>query len=97
MDVFLEQNCSNLIDAIKECEYPFEDIKQEPIYCVLGFYTPKRVEIFAEQYGKEIDAAIKFADEYDVDISEFDLSTPEKKVGFALMYLTTQLESDYTD
>ena len=97
MDIFLEQNCPNLIEHIKESEYPFEDIVREPLYCVLGFYTPKLVEIFAEQYCKEIDAAIEFADEYDVDISKFDLSTPEKKVGFALMYLTTQLESDYTD
>lgn len=85
-----------MIDSIKECGYTFEDVRQDPLYCLFG-WNVKGPEIFAEQYGKEIDAAIEFANEYDVDISECDLSTMEKKVSFAIMYMATQLESDYTD
>lgn len=96
MDIFLEQNCSNLIDEIKECGYTFDDVIKDPLYCIFGWYA-KGVDIFAKQYGKEIDAAIKFANDYDVDINEFDLSTNEKKVKFAISYLALQLQNDYPD
>ena len=96
MDIFLEENCSHLIEAIKECGYTFEDVKQDPLYCLFGC-NAKGPETFAKQYGKEIEAAIEFADEYAVDVNEFDLSTTEKKVGFALMYIATELESDCQD
>lgn len=96
MDIFLEQNCSNLIDEIKECGYTFDDVIKDPLYCIFGWYT-KGVEISAKHYGKEIDAAIKFANDYDVDINEFDLSTNEKKVKFAFSYLALQLQNDYPD
>ena len=93
MDVFLEENCPHLIDAIKECGYTFEDVKQDPLYCSFG-WNADGPETFANQYGKEIEAAIKFADDYVVDITEFDLSTIEKKVGFALMYMATELATE---
>ena len=93
MDVFLEQNCSNLIDEIKECGYTFEDVIKDPLYCLFG-WNAKGPENFAKQYGKEIEAAIEFASNYVVDISEFDLSTTDKKVGFALMYMATELATE---
>lgn len=93
MDIFLEENCSHLIEAIKECGYTFEDVAQDPLYCLFG-WNAKGPESFAKQYGKEIEAAIEFASNYAVDINEFDLSTIEKKVRFAIMYMATELESD---
>lgn len=95
MDIFLEENCPNLIEVIKECGYTFEDVSKNPLYCVFGLYG--RPELFAEKYGKEIEAAIEFANDYAVDINEFDLSTTKKKVRFALMYIATELESDCQD
>lgn len=95
MDIFLERNCSHIIKRIKECGYPFENVIREPLYCLFGC-SSDGVEIFAEQYGKEIDAAIEFADEYDIDVSELGLSTPEKKASFAIMYIATELQTDYS-
>ena len=95
MDIFLEENCPRLIEVIKECGYTFEDVSKDPLFCVFGLFG--RPELFAEKYGKEIEAAIEFADEYAVDINEFDLSTTDKKVGFALMYIASELESDCQD
>ena len=51
MDIFLEENCPNLIEVIKECGYIFEDVVRDPLYCVFGLYG--RPELFAEKYGKE--------------------------------------------
>ena len=96
MDIFLEEKCPNLINAIKECGYTFEDVKQDPLYCIFGWYT-NGPENFAKEYGKEIEAAIEFANDYAVDINEFDLSTTKKKVRFALMYIATELELDCQD
>ena len=96
MDIFLEQNCSNLIDTIKESGYTLDDVIKDPLYCIFG-WNAEGIENFAKQYGKEIDAVIKFANDYDVDINEFDLSTNEKKVKFAISYLALQLQNDYPD
>ena len=95
MDIFLEENCPHLIESIKHSGNSFEDVIQDPLYCIFG-WNAKGPENYSKQYGKEIDAVLEFADEYDVDISEFDLSTIEKKVSFALMYIATELQSDYS-
>lgn len=92
MDVFLEENCPHLIEVIKECGYTFEDVSKDPLFCVFGLGG--RPELFAEKYGKQIEAAIEFADKYDVDVNEFDLSTTKKKVRFALMYIAIKLQDD---
>lgn len=93
MDIFLEENCPNLIEVIKECGYTFEDVIKDPLYCFFG-RNAKGPENFAKQYGKEIEAAIEFASNYVVDVSKFDLSTTDKKVGFALMYMATELATE---
>lgn len=95
MDLYLEDNCQHLIEAIKNSGCPLDDVARVPLDCVFGSHN-KGLEAFAEKYNKEIEAVIKFADDYDVDINEFDLSTTEKKVGFALMYMATEIKLDYS-
>lgn len=93
MDVFLEKNCPNLIYRISNSGYTFDDIIEDPLYCIFGSpYSLEDVENFAKQNDKEIETVIKFVEDYDIDvIKEFDLSSTCKKLIFAIRYLTTEL------
>ena len=93
MDAFLEKNCPNLISVLRNSGHTYEDIIENPSYCIFGpFYSSEEVENFAKKYDKEIETIIKFVEDYDIDvIKEFDLSSTCKKLIFAIRYLTTEL------
>lgn len=95
MDVFLEENCPNLLEAIKDCGYTPEDVERDPFYCVLGCCSEKTFDNFVKENHEEIEAAIQFAYMWEIDPKEWDLSTDEKRAGFALVYLAVELESDF--
>ena len=94
MDVFLEEKCPNLLELIKECGYIPEDVARDPFYCVLGLCSDEYFHKFVKQNHDEIEAAIQFASEWAIDPKECDLSSDEKRVKFAIMYLATELESE---
>ena len=93
MDAFLEKNCPSLISVLRNSGHTYEDIIENPSYCIFGpFYSSEEVENFAKKYDKEIETIIKFVEDYDIDvIKEFDLSSTCKKLIFAIRYLTTEL------
>lgn len=97
MDIYLEQNCPNLLEAIKESNYPLEDVEREPFSCILGCCTQITFDNFVKGNHDEIEAAIQFASMWVIDPNEWDLSTDEKRAGFALMYLAVELEGDVED
>lgn len=94
MDIYLEQNCPNLLEAIKDCGYTPEDVVLDPFYCVLGLCSERTYNNFVNEYHDEIEAAIEFASTWDIDPKEWDLSTTVKRVEFALMYLAMELENE---
>ena len=94
MDVFLEEKCPNLLELIKECGYIPEDVARDPFYCVLGLCSDEYFHTFVKQNHDEIEAAIQFASEWAIDPQECDLSSDEKRVKFALMYLAVELEEE---
>ena len=94
MDIYLEQNCPNLLEAIKDCGYTPEDVGRDPFYCILGCCSQEYFDKFVKENHDEIEAAIQFESEWDIDPKEWDLSTDEKRAKFALMYLATELESE---
>ena len=93
MDAFLEKNRPNLISILRNSGHTYEDIIENPSYCIFGpFYSSEEVEDFAKKYDKEIEIIIKFVEDYDIDvIEEFDLSSTWKSVDFAIRYLATEL------
>ena len=94
MDVYLEGNCPNLLEAIKDSGYTPEDVARDPFYCVLGLCSDEYFNRFVKQNHDEIEAAIRFASEWAIDPKEWDLSSDEKRVKFALMYLAVELEEE---
>ena len=94
MDKFLEKNCQNLIRKIQEGGYSFEDIIEDPIYCIFGSsYSPEDVINFVKKYNEELNVSIKFkfADEYyKTNIKKFD-PTFEEKIRLAVRYLALEL------
>lgn len=95
MDVFLEEKCPNLLEAIKDCGYTPEDVERDPIYCSLGCCSQEYVDEFVKENHDEIEAAIQFACMWDIDPKEWDLSTDEERAKFALMYLAVELEIEF--
>ena len=56
-------------------------------------YSSKDVEDFAKKYNKEIDAAIKFANNiYNANIKESNLVSIEEKIKLTVKYLRLELE-----
>ena len=94
MDVFLEQNCSNLLETIKDCGYTPADVGRDPFYCILGCCSQEYFDKFVKENHDEIEAVIKFASKWEIDPKEWDFSTDEKRLKFALMYLAVELERD---
>lgn len=94
MDVFLEQNCSNLLETIKDCGYTPADVGRDPFYCILGCCSQEYFGKFVKENHDEIEAAIQFASEWAIDPQEWDLSSDEKRVKFALMHLAVELEEE---
>lgn len=94
MNIFLEKNCQNLLRRIRESGHSYIDIIEDPIYCIFGqIYSSKDVEDFAKEYNKEIDAAIKFANNvYNANIKESNLVSIEEKIRLAVKYLGLELE-----
>lgn len=94
-DRFLEKNCPNLVSVLRNSGHTYEDIIENPSYCIFGpFYSSKEVENFAKQYDKEIETIIKFVEDFDIDVVEkFNLYTVEDKLYFAIRCLTTELEA----
>lgn len=95
MDIYLEQNCPNLLEAVKDCGYTPEDVERDPFYCVLGCCSEKTFDNFVKESHDEIEAAIQFAYMWDIDPKEWDLSTDEERAKFALMYLAVELEREF--
>lgn len=95
MDVFLEEKCPNLLEAIKDCGYTPEDVARDPIYCSLGCCSQEYFDKFVKENHDEIEAAIQFAYMWDIDPKEWDLSTDEERAKFALMYLAVELEIEF--
>lgn len=95
MDIYLEQNCPNLMEAVKECGYTPEDVERDPFYCILGCCSQEYFDKFVKENHDEIEAVIEFASEWDIDPKEWDFSTDEKRAGFALMYLSVELEREF--
>ena len=95
MDAFLEKNCPNLIYRIFNSGHSFNDIIENPSYCIFGpSYSLEDVENFAKQNDKEIETIIKFVEDFDIDVVEkFNLYTVEDKLYFAIRCLTTELEA----
>ena len=94
MDVFLEEKCPNLIEAVKDCGYTLVDVERDPFYCILGCCSQEYFDKFVKENHDEIEAAIQFASEWAIDPQERDLSSDEKRVKFALMYLAVELEEE---
>lgn len=94
MDIYLEQNCSNLLEIIKDCGYTPADVRQDPFYCILGCCSQEYFGKFVKENHDEIEAVIRFASEWEIDPKEWDLSTDDKRAKFALMYLAIELERD---
>lgn len=94
MDIYLEQNCSNLLETIKDCGYTPADVGRDPFYCILGCCSQEYFGKFVKENHDEIEAAIRFASEWEIDPKEWDLSTDDKRAKFALMYLAIELERD---
>lgn len=93
MNAFLEKNCPNLIYRIFNSGHTYEDIIENPSYCIFGpVYSLEDAENFVKQNDKEIETVVKFVKDYDIDVvKEYNLSSIWKKMIFAIRYLATEL------
>lgn len=101
MDGFLEEKCPTLLKAIRKenkVGYTFYDICRDPfnnfLYDYLNDYSQQGADRFIEDNHDEVEAAIDFAEKYDIDTNEWDLSDAEKRFSFAISYLSYECELD---
>lgn len=96
MDVQLLQNSPNLIEKVQDAfNYWGSDIARDPWNTMLsGIWSQSAVDSYLNDLEDEINAVIDFASEWDIDASEWDFSTPEKRFEFAVSYLSIDMESE---
>lgn len=97
MDLYLTEHCPELIEQVTEAldNYGEYSMNFDPVYVFFGGMPSQSfVDRQIDNWSDEIEAAINFAGEYAVDLSEYTLDTPWDRFIFAIQYLAFEVQSD---
>lgn len=99
MDIYLIQNASSFIEDVKAAfetagEYA---ISVDPYGSIIDDWTSRGIDRYISEHVEEFDHIITFAEKWDLDINEYDISDDEKKFEFCAWYIAYQIsvEKEY--
>jgi len=96
MDIFLIDNCQNLINEVQNAvnSYGVYDVEIDPGYCVFGACSQQYFENWIKENKTELEKAWEFAVTWDINENEFVFDNEEKKALFIISYLAGYMEPE---
>lgn len=94
MDLFLIQNCENLINEVQTAVnwYGANDVQMDPGYCVFGACSQDYLNKWIEDHKNELEKCWEFAITWDINENEFIFKNETEKVLFLIQYLASYCE-----